>query len=162
MSRRSQIFQNSYLEISHSIFHAFRQPGSPACSFTTLFLAIFLNCSSLSNLTFDSLQNYSKSLRFGLSFTKFGNVSSKWAINMPNQVPQSPTWLILQTLLPRNSKILQMLSPCIVDLRCPTCIFFAILGLEKSTRIVFVFSGYSHPSMQLLMNTFSDSRIFFS
>ena len=33
-----------------------------------------------------------------------------------------------------------MLSPIIVDLRCPTCISFAIFGEEKSTKTLSFFS----------------------
>lgn len=67
-------------------------------------------------------------------YKKSGKVSFSSWINIPNYVPQSPTWLVLNTSQPKNSKILQTLSPYIVDLKWPTCIFLAILGLEKSTN----------------------------
>ena len=68
-------------------------------------------------------------------------------INIPNYVPQSPTWLILLTSYPVYSKILQSDSPIMVDLKCPTCISLAILGEEKSTAIVLLVSlgGCTHP-----------------
>lgn len=43
-------------------------------------------------------------------------MSFRWAMSMPNWVPQSPRWLILRTSWPTHSSRRQILSPIIVDL----------------------------------------------
>ena len=65
-------------------------------------------------------------------------------MSIPNYVPQSPTWLVRITSKPMNSRTRLMLSPWMVDLKWPTCISLAILGLEKSTTtLVYVFVSSS-------------------
>ena len=59
-----------------------------------------------------------------------------WEINMPNCVPQSPTWLTRFTSWPQYSRTLQIVSPMMVERKWPTCISLAMFGEEKSTRTV--------------------------
>ena len=74
-------------------------------------------------------------------------------MSMPNCVPQSPMWLVRVTSCPQNSKIRLMHSPMIVDRKCPTCMFLATLGDEKSTITLcfFTFGGSMMPLSTLLI-----------
>ena len=51
---------------------------------------------------------------------------------MPNWVPQSPMWLSLMTLWPRNRSTRHSASPITVERMWPTCIGLATFGAEKS------------------------------
>ncbi len=55
---------------------------------------------------------------------------------MPNWVPQSPMWLSLMTVWPRNRSTRHRASPITVERMWPTCIGLATLGAEKSTTNV--------------------------
>ena len=97
---------------------------------------------------------------------KLGNSSFRWAINIPNCVPQSPTWFslcskeefqpaqchhhpfsplpsppspptYLSTSCPTYSRSRESVSPMMVERRCPTCISLAMLGEEKSITTLF-------------------------
>lgn len=74
-------------------------------------------------------------------------------MSIPNCVPQSPTWLILRTSCPSNSRILQIDSPMMVDLRWPTWRFLATFGEEKSTAIFyfFWFGGITIPYLRKML-----------
>ena len=52
-------------------------------------------------------------------------------------VPQSPTWFRLRTSTFENSNMRANVSPIMVDLKCPTCISFAMFGDEKSITALF-------------------------
>lgn len=58
---------------------------------------------------------------------------------MPNWVPQSPRWLILNTSCPRNSISRAMLSPITVDLRITKCKFPNLVFFNSNLLRVTVF-----------------------
>eukprot|EP00659_Diplonema_papillatum_P020719 gene20719-biopygen21007 len=92
----------------------------------------------------------------GALVKKSGATCFRYAMSIPNCVPQSPTWLVLRTSCPQNSRSLQMLSPMMVERRWPTCIFFAMFGDEKSTSTrCFWTTGGRTPSVTSFAIAFS-------
>jgi hypothetical protein len=70
--------------------------------------------------------------------------SAMFWMSMPNWVPQSPTWFSRSVSTPQYSRVRAMVSPMMVDRRCPTCISLATLGEEKSTTARLYGSAGAH------------------
>lgn len=125
---RWYILLNSIMDLSTIAFQHSKLPGSPACSLTTSLCAYFLNSSSLSNSFLLSLYYCINSATDGMAPIMSGLNRLMYAMSMPNCVPQSPMWFARVTCYPFNSRMRLIQSPMMVDLRCPTCISFAMLG----------------------------------